>query len=458
MNIITEPFINNVNLAICIFPSDTLKHDELEDKMMEFTTFYALRFQQLSNDKNPPIDIHQSINIETALYDLSNEYDHVLLIAAGVRIFDMSILFEIKEIIKTNPNYFVAAHVLDWKDKWYELHHQFLLVDTKKWIKAGSPKFGGWVGTTKDLPVIERSVENFHDGYTPLWIKFNGEYKEQFHAKQGWHFIDIAARNDFDIINWPKSIRDKRTYYYPEDNSERFFKGLTTLEIDPKANTNQRNLINQCKSIKDQIWLLNSENMDLELMGEKFDTIALPAAGFKFLDPLFRGNVNENGQLLIYDFNPLSIEWIKYIYDNKEPIEDLIKAFPNKDNFKYFQNKVFGQEGKFTLDFHNSFKITQEYFMGKLNFDKLIDKFRNFSVKFANVDIIQQPTSLVEYFVDKTAINISNIFATDFTNTVFGMKKATEFYKGFLNTLPEGTLVLGQDCYCRNIRKIIESK
>ncbi len=456
MNIITEPFINDIGLAICIFPADTLHNQELIDKMTEYTTFYALRFAQLSNDRSPPVEVFHAMNIESGLHDLADQYEHILFMASGVRIYDMSIIFDVKRIIQENHNYLAAAHILEWQEKWYELHHQFVLVNTKKWIAAGSPDYGGWEERIDNLPVVERSFENFHDHYTPLWIKFTGQYADQFHQKQGWNFINQAARNGFEIINWNQEIRNKRTYYYPEDNSERFLQGLKTIDIDPKANANQRNLINQLKVIGKQIWVLNSENMDLELMGLTYDTIALPAAGFKFLHAIETQSLNKDGKLIIYDYNPLSIDWIKFIYENKDKnIDDLIKTFEHRQHFKFFKNNVFGKEGLYTKEFSDSLKITKEFFGGSQKFEGLLELFRNTRVEFLQVDLLKDPNSLTERFQGNTVVNISNIFCTDFSNAVIGMKATTVMLKTFLNSIKTQTLILGQDSYCRPMRKLI---
>jgi len=456
MNIITEPFVNDINLAICVFQPDTLQHDELTNRMMEYTTFYALRFNQLIKEGTSPIDIYHAETIESGLHDLADKHDHIILMAAGARILDMSIIFDIKSIIENNDNYLAAAHILDWKANWYELHHQFILVNSKKWIAAGSPNYGGWDSKIEELPEVDRSVENFHDDYTPLWIKFKGTYTTQHHQKQGWNFINKAARNNYDIINWEQSIRSKRTYYYPEDHSQEFLESIKTLTVAGITNPNQKNLISQCKSIANQIWLLNSENMDLELTGENFDTVALPAAGFKFLDVIKSGLLEENGKIVIYDFNEKSVNWIKYIYNNPSlSIEDLVRTYEHRETFKFFGNKVFSKDGIFTKEFVDSLAVTQNFFGGKAKFLEYLEIFRKTNVEFLHTDIIGAPETLANSLTGAAAINISNIFCTDFSNLVWGMTETTKKLKSFISLLPSGTTVVGQDSYCRPIKKKI---
>lgn len=457
MNIIYDSFVNDVNLAICVFPADTLHHDQLKEKMMDYTTFYALRFNQLVNQNNSPIEVYHAENIESGLHDLADKHDHILFMAAGVRILDMSIIFDIKDVINKN-DYFVGSHVLDWKDKWYELHHQFVLVNSKKWIAAGSPMYGGWESETSELPVIERSQENFHDDYTPLWIKFTGEFKSQYHQKQGWNFINVASRHGYEIFNWDQTIRSKRTYYYPEDHSDEFIKSLTTLTINGITNSNQKNLISQCNAVSKQIWLLNSENMDLEIDPEKFDTMAYTASGFKFLDAFHSDRLNDNAKIIIYDYNQQSLDWINLIYTSNETnVLELIKIFEGRENFKIFGGKVFSTEGVFTKPFVDSFKITQEYFGGGEKFKQRLNEFRKLKVEFIRVNLFEDGSVLTNSLVGNSMINLSNIFCTDFSNAFFGMSQSNAKLKELISFIKTSCLVLGQDAYCRPIKKRINT-
>jgi len=457
MDIIHDSFINDINLSICIFPSDTLHNEELSKRMVEFTKFYSYRINEISNKT---IDVFESESIYGALEENYEKYDHILFMAAGVRIFDSSIIFDIKNEILKNPNYMAAGHILEWKELWYELHHQFVLVNTKNWVKAGKPEYGGWEYEEDDLVVIERSVENFHDDYTPLWIKNTGQIKKQYHQKQGWKFINESLKNGFDIINWNETIRNKRTYYYPESNSDRFLECLKTQIVDITLNTNQVKLLQIPNSIKNQIWLLNSEDMNLTYgyKNNKFDTIAVPAGGFKFLDSLKSNHLKEGGKLIIYDFNEKSLEWIDLIYkSNIRDIKGLINQFSDNNFFHFLGmgQKVFGIDGKFTNNFLLSLNRTFDYFGGENLFYEFLDKFRTLDVELLHIDLIQNPKSLLDK-VDgqKNYISISNIYCTDFTNSFIGLSKIQEKYNEFMYNLPNNTVLVGFDPTCSFIDKL----
>jgi len=461
MDIINDSFINDINLAICIFPADTLHNEELSDRMIDFTKFYANRINEISDNL---ITILVEDSIDEALEKHNQYFDHILFMAAGVRIYDASIIFDIKEEILNTPNYMAASHILEWKENWYELHHQFVLVNSKNWIKAGAPKYGRWENQHDDLVVIERSVENFHDDYTPLWIKNTGKIENRFHSKQGWNFINESLKNGFDIINWSQKIRNKRTYYYPESNTERFLECLKTQTIDATLNVNQVKLLQTPMSIKNQIWLLNSENMSLTINNKnlKFDTIAIPAGGFKFLDSFYSNYLNEGGKLIIYDFNNICLDWIRYIIQsNVRDIKELVVNYPNRNFFHYLGRGGynFNPSQPFDKSFLDSLQRTYDYFGGEENFNLLIDKLRTSNVELVNVDLIQAPNILLEKMVGKLKyISISNIFCTDYTNAFIGLKNIKKHYDDFFKKITGNTVVVGFDTECKYVDKLIEIK
>ena len=458
MNIIDRRFDNKIKLGICIFPSDILKNSELSAKMAEYTKFYALRLNQILTPE-ATLDVHYAPTIEAALEQHSEKYNHLLLMAAGVRLYNMDIIFDIEEMIKTQPDYFCAAHILDWKERWFELHHQFVLVNTEQWQKCGKPQYGDWLEATEELPVIERSVENFHDDYTPLWIKFTGEYKQQRHQVQGWNIINQAARHGMEILNWPQHIRLKRTYYYPESQSDEFLESLKTLDGSRITNPNQRRLIESCNAVRHQIWVINSEFMRFIDTQETFDTVVTTASGFKFLDAYHSGllakqcrHCGETSKLIIYDFNPLSIEWVKYLHSStSEDVTELVSTFEYRQNFKVLGGDVFSTTGALTKTFGDALDITVNYFGGITDFKKYLRQFRNDQVEFVLSDLYNTPGELTNRFNHKTLFNISNIFCTDVGNAYYGMGETRRRYDQLLNNITTDCTIVGHDADCEAV-------
>jgi hypothetical protein len=408
--------------------------------------FYALRFKSIIDH----IDIVYADSIDDALQTFT-KYDHILCLAAGVRIYDSSILIDVNTVINENPKYMAAAHILEWGNDWYELHHQFVLVNVKNWKIAGCPKYGNWHPDVDVLPVIERSKENFHDDYTPLWIKPTGQFQWVFHTKQGWNFIGEALHHGFEIINWSREIRAKRTYYYPETNSELFYDCLVNKTRSSLIdNPNQRKLINEVIGVANQIWVLNSEDMNIESKGKQYETVALPASGFKYLD-IFKSNaLAPNGKIIIYDYNQKSLDWIKAIYDARTfDIKQIVLAFPDNSELKWFginNPPILTNNGNLTANFIRDFKLTQDFFGPQFN--RYLSEFRNTHVEFIKTDLIFSPANLIDAIGDLTTLlHISNIFATDFLNASIGLEEMQKLFSSFESSLNKNTRIVGLTPY-----------
>ena len=216
MNIPLRKFDNNINLCICIHNHSVAKHKELSEYFRGYTYFQCFRTTYMTNQ----LDIVFAETIDDGLLKHGDNYDHILFVAAGVRLYDSDIINDVVQEIRSKPDYLAMAHMLDWtwQDRWWELHEQFVLINAKTWRDIKRPYFGGWKNGEKDLPIIERSKENYHDNYVPLWAKDSGERKVQKYECPGSNFLNEGYKNGCNFYTWPKTIRNKHTYYYPETN------------------------------------------------------------------------------------------------------------------------------------------------------------------------------------------------------------------------------------------------
>jgi hypothetical protein len=444
MNIVCNSFINNIKLAICIYPCDILKHRELKELMIDYTSFYAYRLKEVSRQ----LDILYANSIDQALKKYKDQYNHILFIAAGVRIYNAKIIIDIAKEIDSHPNYLAAAHVLDWKDNGYELHHQFVLVNVINWKKINCPTFGNRQPKQEELIVVERSVENFHDDYTPLWIRGSNRKQLQWHRYPGWNFINSAFQNDLEIINWNQTIRNNRTYYYPETDSDLFFKAFKNRRSDAAiTNFNQHRILSELETgVSDQIWAINSEHMHVQNKNKKYEKVILPASGFKYLDVFKSNALTNNGKIIIYDYNPKSLAWIKHIHSStSNDITELIRTFKHNTDLKWFgyDNPPIIQNNIVAKDFLDSFNTTVEFFDGK--FYEYINNFRNTEVEFIQTDLVNDYLNLLNAIGDsKALLSVSNIFATDFLVGVLGLNGIETALDNFVNISHPNTRIIGQ--------------
>lgn len=540
----TNTFNNDINLAVCIFPPELCTSESLAEYMIEYTRFYANRFIWISSK----VDIVDSKSIDDGMLLYGEKYDHILFMAAGVRIYDSSIIVDVGNVARNNPKYLAAAHILDWeaeesKALWYELHHQFVLINTKNWRSIDKPYFGMWsdpwfipateigsndaydttrehssedsiieTGNTlalrdhplgrvthknatvndwdqskplwiwvqherwftkvewpyfkqcmahpskdKTLPVVERSKENFHDNYTPLWIKNTGKREkipDGLFLSPGSNLIDAAYNNDMEIINWDKNVRSKRTYYYPEEQSNELWYSIQDKVISDKiTNFNQKQFLDMVvNGIGDQIWVLNSEYMHIENYQHdgsyrhhhhKFDQIVLPCSGFKFLDCWKSDAFTDNGKLILYDYNVPSIQWLQHVHTSTSTnIDQLIKDFPDWKKLKWFGSK--GGDPLQSAIFRRGWANTEHFFGGETKMWNYIQQFREMDVQFEQVDLIQDPDKIFKIIGDQnTLLHISNIFSTDYIIAAYGLVKAQQLFDLFYSNLNSNTICTG---------------
>lgn len=460
MDILTETFHNSkYNLAICVFPPDTLRNTELERKLTSFTTFYAHRLNQLVHPDNQ-LEIYQTPTIEAGLSDLEDEHNHILFVSSGVQIKDMSILYDIKKIIDDNEDYLAAGVIRHPEGHWFEIHHGCFLVNVKKWIRAGSPPFGAWDPKTEELPVIEKTVID-NKNFT---ISFTGEFEETLHRRQGWNLISVASRNELEIFSFDAKIQSKFKYYYPEYRSESFLQGLNDPNhTDDKLLNVQKDLIKFIKNYNmPKIWLTNTETIEFELdfwAQKKYDTVALPAAGFKIINAV--NYLNDSGRLIIYDFNQLSLDWARYLYESKETdVLKLAASFEHREYFYASGQKAFPDlnSSNMTKLAYDSINRSIDSFGSVENFSHSLELYRNSKVEFIKSDLFSDPKGLSERFDGHTLISVSNIFSTDYSAISQSLFENQKCLKYFLDSINTSGYITGQDAYCNLINHQLKSK
>jgi hypothetical protein len=208
--------------------------------------------------------------------------------------------------------YSVLAHILEDNPKdplngFYSLHNQCFLINMEHWRAAGSPKFGGYETTSAELPLVVRSSGNFHDDYTPLWVKATGKHSMQLIACQGWKLLSAMFDGEYAVITLTEKIRLSKFYTYPDHETTKFAESLRTLTTYPDMNWNQNKWINDSKYVKDQIWLFNSESIRIHNDNGPYDLVVNTASGFKIFDFFKTPRLADNAKCIVYDFNPKSL-------------------------------------------------------------------------------------------------------------------------------------------------------
>ena len=155
----------------------------------------------------------------------------------------------LEDYIQNNPNFFALAFTLDWMPEkgegWIELHSQMMVINTKVWRDLGCPSYGYWTREIKKVPKYTRSEENFHDKYTPYWIKGAEGEEVRTVIHPGWGFLQAALSNGIKIDNFSEEMRKCRLYIYPEFESNQLYTSIINKDDSLITNFNQKQYLRE---------------------------------------------------------------------------------------------------------------------------------------------------------------------------------------------------------------------
>jgi len=222
---------------------------------------------------------------------------------------------EFKKFYNKNISAKLVGHILDQQDDYYSIHPQAFFIDLEWWEKVGFPFWGDREdGNNNEFETIEpiRSDENWHDEYTPHWVRQSDKLKLYKNKREGWNIIKSAIEDGITIISWNKEIRENKHYSYPE------------VEYDGPRHL--AGVIKQC-SIQEIFFIANTEEVrpfDFYINQKKltspewngqFGQVIAPAAGISSLIYAFMLGVPKYGSLVIYDISAFALQMTKQIIE-----------------------------------------------------------------------------------------------------------------------------------------------
>ena len=251
----------------------------------------------ITNIYSKDYNVFQSQSEDAVLKHVANiGYEYAVVISTGTEFINGDIFFKNVELL-ISKDFFIAGHVLDRGEAYYELHHQCYILNLKQYIKLGFPKIGRQeLGANHIQNIPWRSENNWHDDYTPVAVAGGDMPKKFQHKCHGWHILSVAFDNNLNVLIFDESIRNNKKHFYPENQKE-FLKHLAwayqreaycSKEFVHTETTDSSNTI--AKNIKQ---------------------VFTPASGLLWLNTI---DPVEPVSVVIYDYNQQALDyWRKHV-------------------------------------------------------------------------------------------------------------------------------------------------
>ena len=306
-------------------------------------------------------------------------HEHAVVFSTGTEFINGYKFFEEVEKIVT-ADYFLAGHVLDRGDAYYELHHQCYLVNLSAYKELGYPSVGQQELGSKHVQVIpERSKENIHDDYTPLWVRAGSHVKEEYqHKCHGWNILSTAFEHGLKVLVWSDQIRNNKKHYYPE-NQQEFLKHSGWIYKRQ----------NYCLTD-----FVHTSNTDWNNSTEKgFRQVFTPASGIWWMDII---DTVHPVKVVFYDYNQHALDYWQHHAPKIHNVEyDFVRLDLLADDFKpelYLDNidqtfinlsNIYAYEGT-TFLYSLEYRLNKEDTALRAIKEYLPNAFVNFSARAAS--------------------------------------------------------------------------
>ena len=231
------------------------------------------------------------------------EYTHAMIISCGM-IFEMT---SYPTSIQRFYNFaksgdYCKGHILAKKNQPAFLHHQHIEINLDTWRKLGAPNiFDKWHN-------FKRANDNFHDDYTPSWLKVKGlpiikNFSKLDREVKAWSYGHMEDRRKKQLDNW-ELIQSDDNWKNIIDKKDPYFGRLLTR-------------------MHKQFYAENTESINyLPLPSdENFDLIISPSAGYS--TELFVDKLDFDGEVIFYDYCQENIDIKRNIVEMNMSMEEI---------------------------------------------------------------------------------------------------------------------------------------
>ena len=207
-----------------------------------------------------------------------------------------------------------SGHIMD-RGGYFYFHDQCVLINRRAWEKLGKPSLGAPVKKPETVAVPQRSAENVHDNYTPLWLKPTGQTLPlEASFGYGWELVNAGLAAGHTLTNWSSDMRRfKRHCYAYYGDADEWKHALTDVIAAPPTEDKMLGeiltFLRRTPSRHDApnwVFVFNSET-DTDIPTLKFrdglDSVFMLASGFKTNRILETIGFHDRTKVVHYDYS-----------------------------------------------------------------------------------------------------------------------------------------------------------
>ena len=321
---------------------------------------------------------------------------HAMIVTVGM-VFEMTVSSTaINEFHKfSESKKFCKAHIMARPNQPAWLHPQHIELNLDKWKELGCPD----LSRKKVWTDYVRAEQNYHDDYTPFWLKPKGiprihNFNIEERRNKAFSYGHMEERRSLQNETWKKIRLGEFNEVDHEDN---YFSRLMTR-------------------MKSTYYLSNNErgNLPQRFSSGRFDIILCPTAGYT--GELLSNNLDFDGEIIFYDYTQENIDIKQTIVEmnmSKKELEYYItRAIKfSTVNFDrgHFWDKIDIMK-KYQLKMLEKYDI--DYWVMNLiepDYNKLLKKVKGKRVYFNASNIFSYHVSHAMYTLDELIVSYNKL-------------------------------------------------
>ena len=337
---------------------------------------------------------------QSELYDFLKTctQTHAMIVTVGM-VFEMTAssttINEFHKFSKSKK--FCKAHIMARPNQSAWLHPQHIELNIDKWKKLDCPD----LSRKKMWNEYVRAEQNYHDDYTPFWLKPKGiprihNFNVEERRNKSFSYGHMKERRLLQNETWEKLRLGKFNEVDHEDN---YFSRLMTR-------------------IKSTYYLTNNETPSQRFPEKKFNIIMCPTAGYT--GEIISNNVNFDGEVIFYDYTQQNIDIKQTIVEmnmSKSELKYYITNLPKlgqsvvnanfdagnfSDDIDYFRELQLKMLEKYDISYWVMNLIEPDY-------DKLLKKVKDKIVYFNASNIFSYHISHAMYTLDELIVSYNRL-------------------------------------------------